>query len=896
MQDEKEVLIVLAALLHDTGKLFERGPVSDLGDAHKDNDYLSMCREDGKGHHTHLHSAYTRAFCDWLEDKFSCLKASAHKDWKIWCAAHHRNDESGLEATVVRIADRLSSSEREEGQYYVRKVHQRTLLEPVLERVFLGRNEKTFTILRYPLRRLSADRDGLFPLSASDLNLKEGKAPGGGVQRPSEWAHLLSEQPMEAEYRALGEALLADMEALSEQRPEIPLLHLLETLFMLLERYTANVPAATNVRHPDISLFDHLRTTAAIAQALMLEHAGRGAPRQGIQTKDDPKWLLVCGDFSGIQRFIYNLTNKGAAKGLRGRSFYVQYFCRLAADFILRELGMTRAGLLYNSGGKFYLLIPARLEESLRSARAKVNRWLLEAFEGEVFLGLGTANVTGAQFSQGRMQEAWDEAARSLERDRRTRFREHLSPEFFAPRTDFNPVRSCEVCGTRNIAPDKTRCDACNTLQDLGKALKTAEALLTIWGDPDCVTGVAKRLGVMDSAVVFFDGFGAGLIVLTDEQFSSLKRLEAFDGECAFLNQTGERPLAALSLPPCSLGAFYLGRWGAEHGGFPDFEDFADQSQGLRRLGVLRMDVDNLGAVFIEGLRFPERSPVTVDGEVKDGWGDVVLDKETGAAARKPMASISRMVTLSRQLNHFFSGYVPRLLEEEPFRQCRVVYAGGDDLFIIGSWHQLPDLAQRIHDDFQVFCCGNPDLSISGGITMQRGKFPIYKGALMAGKAEEKAKTVRSSWAEDRDPLHKDGFCFLDVAVPWEDLAGAREIGSWLEADIAPPGGKPGDRGLLSFLMRTAEVNRGLVRRLMLRRSLKEPEAWRIIAYEAWRWRTAYQLKRRYGKDQDGMITRWAEKLFPTEQKGAGPVLPVYTWLELPLRWADYLHRKGDKS
>ena len=111
MDTERPILIVLAALLHDSGKLLERGNV--FPEARKDDIYLSMCPQAWDGpYHTHLHAAHTRKFCDWLEERFACLRDLPDKSWKDWCGGHHRNDESGLESSVIRIADRLSSSEK----------------------------------------------------------------------------------------------------------------------------------------------------------------------------------------------------------------------------------------------------------------------------------------------------------------------------------------------------------------------------------------------------------------------------------------------------------------------------------------------------------------------------------------------------------------------------------------------------------------------------------------------------------------------------------------------------------------------------------------------------------------------------------------------------------------
>lgn len=878
---EKETLnhVVLSGLLHDIGKILERGNI--FSEARKDDHYLSVCRKD-KGHPTYLHSAHTAAFCDWLETQFECLKNSPIKSWKIWCAAHHKNDEHGFEASVVRLSDRLSSSEREIGEYYRREIHRKTLLEPLMERVFLEENTGNLaTHHRYPLVRLNSDKESLFPKAAGELGLVGSDHPESEITDPDKWDHMTAREPLLNEYEELGNGLLHEIESLARNCPQLSLDHLMVTLMTLLEKFTANVPSATNVRHPDISLFDHLRTTSAIAQSLYLYHSGQENPKVGLEDDQEAKWLLVCGDFSGIQRFIFNLTNKGAAKGLRGRSFYVQFFCRICADYILRYVGLTRAALLYNSGGKFYLLAPVTLKQELLEAKAKINRWLLKAFEGNVFLGMGMASVNATMFEQGKMAAAWEDVANLLERDRLTRFREDLNRSFFDPETGFNPTDSCKVCGSRQLSDDATTCKPCEKLQNIGVWLKDTQSILTIWGDADEKNRIGTCLNSRE--ILSFPEMGVHVFLLSEDQLSSLSLLKNIDGECVFLNQLGDRNFDELALPNCAVSTMFLGKWESlrkvrDDGSEWDFEDYADHSTGIKRLGILRMDVDNLGMVFIKGLQFPERE--------KQGWGKVIL--ENGEPRLKQMASISRMATLSRQLNHFFSGYVPGLLDLDRFDRCQVIYAGGDDLFVIGSWDQLPGLAGTVRDEFRQFCCYNPDFSISGGLTLHGGKFPIYKGAQLAGHAEKQAKGIRKAWVKTTD--RKDGFCFLDIPIVWEDMDMCNVIRNLLETEIHAR-----DRGWQSYLSKMTASNRILSEYVSKKNSIDIIDAWKIIADTAWRWRTAYQLRRRFGNN-DTVIKEWSEILFADKYHGAEATLPVYNWLTLPLRWTDYLHRgKGEK-
>jgi CRISPR-associated protein Csm1 len=573
----------------------------------------------------------------------------------------------------------------------------------------------------------------------------------------------------------------------------------------------------------------------------------------------------------------------------------VQYVCSICSDFIMKELNMTPAALLYNSGGKFYLLLPAHLQDEVFKARQKINKWLLDDFAGEVFLGLGVTPVTGRMFNEGEMHGAWKAVTEDLERDRTRRFREFLAPQFFEPEKDFDPTKSCSVCGSRSLNKKEDRCDTCKQLECLGSALRETEAILTLWEDEKEVQHLKHDLDLNDERVLSFPALGAHCLLINklENRRKALSAIRGFRARCAFLNEFADTSLSSLPIPNCALSGMYLGKWESgrqadSEGNAWDFEDYAKNAKGIKRSGVLRMDVDNLGLIFIQGLSFPKRKSIATDKGKKEGWGEVVRDPESLSVIRKPMASISRIVTLSRQLKHFFSGYVPSLLKQEAFDRCQVIYAGGDDLFVIGSWDQLPLLAKTIRDEFKAFCCDNPDFSISGGLTLQRGKYPIYKGAQLAGNAEKTAKRLRDQW-HLTSGNEKDAFCFLDVPVLWDDFLLAELIKSMLETDIQS------NSGFLSFLSQIAASNRLHVQSLSLQRGISAPDAWKEIEFDAWRWRTAYQLRRRY--HNSSATQRWAELLFAGKHNGKESILPVYTWLELPLRWTEYLHRKeGGKS
>ena len=165
------------------------------------------------------------------------------------------------------------------------------------------------------------------------------------------------------------------------------------------------------------------------------------------------------------------------------------------------------------------------------------------------------------------------------------------------------------------------------------------------------------------------------------------------------------------------------------------FSGLAKAAQGIELIGCLRMDVDNFGSLFSRKL-------------VKSG--------------------VAALSNLSRSMNLFFKGYLNEIcgmnlgkLPEEAYsdaplditgkkaskkdhRYVSIVYAGGDDLFIVGAWDEVAELAFDINTCFREFSCCNPEVTVSAGVTLHKPKFPLYQMARMAKDAEKVAKANES--------------------------------------------------------------------------------------------------------------------------------------------------------
>ena len=80
--------------------------------------------------------------------------------------------------------------------------------------------------------------------------------------------------------------------------------------------------------------------------------------------------VLIKGDLSGIQDFIYNITSSQASKNLKGRSFYINLLSKSILVYLYEKLGIHEQHTIYATAGNFLLAVPATKfkEETFKEA------------------------------------------------------------------------------------------------------------------------------------------------------------------------------------------------------------------------------------------------------------------------------------------------------------------------------------------------------------------------------------------------------------------------------------------------------------------------------------------------------------------------------------------------
>ena len=503
----------------------------------------------------------------------------------------------------------------------------------------------------------------------------------------------------------------------------------------------------------DVSLYDHSKTTAALATALWLRRDA---------AEDSKEILLIQGDFFGIQNFIFaagSATNRRAAKILRGRSFHVSLFAEVAALKVLEACALPPTAQIQNAAGKFLILAPntATIHDAIEQARQEMNQWLLEHCYGQVALGIATQEASCDDFSdQQRFRTLIDESFRVLERAKLQRF----------DLTGAAPT-ALPVTYPNGVCPYDQRLPATGTANDPQPAALSADQI-TIGS----LLPKQNRLLILNRATAVhedrdtqklrLDIFGYTIAFTADDQISGYFGKAAEQGE---LRRCWDFSLPVLDDTSVWHGYArryinaYVPRFSAEdllardkyramedeNNPAPEqnapktFNHLACEERqpegnngwhGKIAIATLKGDVDNLGSIFQKGLEAP---------------------------------SLAKMAALSRQMNHFFSLWLPAYCAAHA-RNTYTVFAGGDDFFLIGPWLQIQQLAAAMREYFKKYVADNPQITFSAGIAISKPGLPVPKLSVFAEEALEKAKAHQL-----RDKTAKNALNLYGETVSWGD-------------------------------------------------------------------------------------------------------------------------------
>lgn len=458
---------------------------------------------------------------------------------------------------------------------------------------------------------------------------------------------------------------------------------------------------------------------------------------------------LIIGDLSGIQDYLFDVADEGGqqARRLRARSFFIQLAAECLALRVIKAVGCSKNSLLFCGAGKFIIEVDSLSDgqrQALASEQQRMTEWLLRETNAQLRLALAISE------SGDTPQARYENASQELQREKlrawaTTSLKESKwhSDSLILKQLD----TPCSLCQRRTGKEEtdkdtgETRfvCRRCYEDWMMGKQLPK-----TRW----------IALSETGTETFHLPGWNASLhLERPAANYDLLIHLTNYEKDSTANEPQVTKRALARHIPLTGDGQ-------AEQ-----FENLAKKAIGDNLLAVLKADADSLGQYFSRLLN-----------DAKD---------------------LSPLKHASREMDDFFGIALDREVSKFDWELIYTIFAGGDDLLLVGPWDVIFDFAAHANRMFkQKF--GERGLTLSAGMTFLKPKQPIKRAVEQAEELLHAAKTQKAPNAT----AQKDQFAAFGQIWKWSNHSAiteqAKQLTDWVNTGIA-------ERGWLQTLLHLAE-------------------------------------------------------------------------------------------
>lgn len=523
----------------------------------------------------------------------------------------------------------------------------------------------------------------------------------------------------ESEYKALWQKFEEDMKRISKHGNSATDSF---TIDYLLRKYCTFIPSSTSFQKggyeavkANIPLYEHSKATAVFASAIYkLKESGNtniiDCYRDKSGDVEQKDFLYIAGDFFGIQKFIFDSVPAAkASKILRAKSAFVQILVRVIALDIVRKLGLSSGSIISTHAGKFEILgiNDNATKERLAAIQKELDEFFVGRFFGETGVGLSFVECSMGDFvTKGRYKESLrKKLADAVEAKKYSKFDLQNRDSVLNYDDGLDNQNLCPLCGKRKKIDDEA-CEVCGAFVRIGEKLAKANYMkittdsshggLHIYGDYYIQFEESDSVFVdKNSDIVVFD-------IANDAEFRGYAKWEL----ASYVRKDEKKAVLT-------------------------FEDLAENSCG--------------GRESKEGIK----AIMSLKGDV-DGMGAFLSDSKNELSN-----SFARYNFFARMMDCFFSVYASDMMKG---RNIYTVFAGGDDIFILGAWDEVIEFAKELRAEFMRFAEGS-NLTISMGLVLTKPNKPINFVAHMAEEGLDEAKSLSG----------KDAVTIFGETVKWDD-------------------------------------------------------------------------------------------------------------------------------
>ena len=506
-------------------------------------------------------------------------------------------------------------------------------------------------------------------------------------------------------YKTMKEKILGKLENATMD------MDFINSFLEILEQTTSYIPVlGTSDEKVDISVYEHIKQSIAIGSTLFeyFTENKRVKEQENIYHSPEEFYkeksiLLYSMDFSGIQSFIYGQYGKeDVLKNLRSRSFYLEILMENVIDELLDKLGLSGANLLYAGGGHAYFILAntERTKTLLADFDADIKAWMQDTFGIDLYIGSGYSECSCNDLQNkpdGAYSSCFREVSGAVSQNKIRRYgASQIKVLNHGKKTDGE--RECKICHSSYNLNENGVCSLCDGFAQLSRNILNRE-IFTVVSDKE-----------------------KGILPIYKNGYLSAENIKRKDGE-EHLRTNKKILIRAYSKNGVYKGKDYVKTiYVGDYHAAETLENLVKDGVGIKRLGVLRGDIDNLGKAFVGGFEH---------------------NKQT----------LSKSAAFSRKLTQFFKydiNNIPRNpVYKIPFpngedqntdRKIAIIYSGGDDVFVVGAWKDIIEFGVDLYNNLKEYTQGT--LTVSAGLGIYMPKYPISYMAEKTGELEDYSKKL----------------------------------------------------------------------------------------------------------------------------------------------------------
>lgn len=481
----------------------------------------------------------------------------------------------------------------------------------------------------------------------------------------------------------------------------------------LFKKYTSLICSSKWEHIKDISLYNHIQTTAATAVSVYKEDHLKN---------NCGEYLIVHGRIYNIQNYIYDGINSNIGKPMQRiftRSFIISLINILIPNILVKKIGLYTFNILFCGGGTFTILIPD--EDIIKNKSIKImddiKKQLGNIFNNKIYLEYEIEKIAFKIDEDDRTgyEKGFKIVSMNLYEKKYNRTSENLIYD------DSKEYAKCKNCGINYAKYDnKEKCSTCS-LENTWIEVSKLNDIQNFYIDYNNV-----NLDDIKDPNKFTKNEikeGTPIICFSYDEAERIKEkypiIDVYDIGKTYIKKTYDKCERCYGKDICDGP---LKNNEQDHTQLASLDCFSHMSENDTIIATAKVDVDDFQ--FLLYHVYPRK----------------IMDEVYNF-------SISRLANTSSFFNLFFSMYLRRVLEEKYKDSVMVLYAGGDDIMITGNWEKVVEAVLSIKEEMKKIIGAdkneeNDNITITSGILFHSSQRPFNLVVKEVGNLLESGKDL----------------------------------------------------------------------------------------------------------------------------------------------------------